>query len=167
MHMPPELIARLTKSAIDIRGVWSALLSPCCDLQDLELVVTSSGNREAEIISSINSASIRKVTLVCWWSIPSLSWRTVNWGAFNEPLCRLVNRLGPTRELAVEILIVDAGGTSRYGDIDPDTIVSPLVAFREKGRIRLAYVGRDGRKYIVYPLDPCCPNPPVSVCRIK
>ena len=162
--MPRELVVRLTKSAPDIRGLWSALLSSCRELRELELVVERLGDRETEIISSITSTSIRKITLVHQWSIPSLSCGSVNWGTFNEPLCRLVDGLGFTHELEVEIRIVHAGGVSTYEDIGPGVIVSSLAAFREKGRIRLVYVGKGERVHVVYPLDPSSPNPPASVC---
>ena len=91
------------------------------------------------------------------------NWRGVDWGAFNEPLCRLVDRLGSPRELEVEILITDVGGRSAYKVIDLGVIENPLAAFREKGRIRVVYTGRDGGAHIVYPLDPCSSTPPASV----
>ena len=107
MHTPLEFIVRLIKLATDHRVESSALLSPCRELRELELVVRRPGNWEAEIISSITSLSIRKVTLAYRLLIPGSSARAVNWGAFDEPFCRLVDRLGSTHELEVEILIVD------------------------------------------------------------
>ena len=121
------------------------------------------GDKETEIISSITSTSIRKVSLVYRRPNWGASWRDVNWGAFNEPLCRLVDRLGSAHELEVEILIADVGGGSTYKDIDLGVIMSPLATFREKGRIRVVYMGRSGRAHVVYPLDPCCSNLPASV----
>ena len=88
------------------------------------------------------------------------SWYDVHWGAFDRPLCRLVDRLGSTHELEVEIRNVDEESVSTYKDIDPGRIVKSFVAFREKGRIKLIHVDRDGREYIVYPLDLCSPTPP-------
>lgn len=129
--------------------------------------MTHPGDKETEIISSITSASIQKVSFVYRWSTWGPSWRDFNWGAFNEPLCLLVDRLGLTRELEVEILIVDVGGGGAYKDTDPGVIVSSLVAFEKKGRIRLVYEGQDGRAHVVYPLDPCSQNPPASVCRTR
>ena len=98
------------------------------------------------------------------WPVWGPSLRDFNWGVFDEPLCRLVDRLGSTHELEVEILIVDRGGERVYEDIDPGVIVGSLAAFGEKGRIRLVYMGPDGRAHVVYPLDPCSPNPSASVC---
>jgi len=151
----------LQTSRVYHQGAWSALLAPCRELREFELVVTHPGNKETEIISSITSTSIRKVSLVYRWQIWGPSWRDFNWGVFNEPLCRLVDRLGPRHELEVEILIVDMGGERVYKDIDPGVIVGSLAAFREKGRIRLVYTGPDGRAHVVYP---CSSNPSASVC---
>jgi len=121
--------------------------------------VAHHGDGDTEIISSITSTSIRKISLV--YRPPALgpSWRDVNWGAFNEPLCRLADRLGSARELEVDILIIDAGGMNM--DIDPGAIVSSLAGFREKGRIRVVHVGRDESARVVYPFGP---GSPTSVC---
>ena len=158
---------RLTQSAIDHRGAWSALLSPCRELRELEVVVTLPGDEEAEIISSITSASIRKIFLVHRWSNWGFSWRRVNWETFDEPLCRLVDKLGSTHQLEVEIRIVDAGVTSVSEDTNLGVIVNSFAAFREKGRIKLVCVGQDGKEHVVYPIDPRCPNPPASLRRTK
>ena len=125
--------------------------------------MTHFGDKETEIISSIASPSIRKVTLVTL-IYRYLSWNDVNWGVCNEPLCRLAGRLGPTAELEVEIRIVNLGGVSMQESIHLGEIVSSLTAFREKGRIRLVYVDQDKRAHVVYSLDSCSPNPPASVC---
>ena len=86
-------------------------------------------------------------------------WHNVPWRAFNEPLCLLVDRLGSTHELEVEIRIVDMGGGGTYEDIDLGEILHSLTAFREMGRIRLVFIGRDKRAHVVYPLDPCSQPP--------
>ena len=144
---------RLTELAADRQGEWSALLSPCRELRELELDMTIHGDKEAEIISSITSSSIRKISLVYRWSVASYSWRTTHWGTLNEPLCQLVDRLGSTHGLEVEIRTVDVGGGGTYEDTDLGVIVSSLAAFREKGRIRLVYVDRDKRAHVFYPPD--------------
>ena len=128
------------------------------------MVVTRPGDKETEIISSITSTSIRKVSLIYRWSSWGPSWRDLYWGVFDDPLCRLASRLGPTHELEVEILIVDMGCERTYKDIDPGVIVGSLAAFGEKGRIRLVYEGWDGRAHVVYPLDSRPPNSSASVC---
>ena len=129
--------------------------------------MTLPGDKEAEIISSITSASIRKISLVHRWSNWGFSWRRVNWGTFDEPLCLLVDRLGSTHQLEVEIRIVDAGVTSVSDDTDLGVIVNSFAAFREKGRIKLVYVGQNEKEHVVYPIDPCSPNPPASLRRTK
>ena len=155
---------RLTKLVTDPRGALATLLSPCRELQEFELVVMPPGNMGTEAISSITSASIRKVTLAYGWVDWGLSWHDINWGAFDEPLCRLVDRLGSTHELEVAILIVDAGGISSYEDIGLEVIASSLAAFREKGRIRLIHCGgQDVRPHVVYPPDAGYLNPSASV----
>ena len=119
------------------------------------------GDKETEIVSSVTSASIRKVSLVDRRSNVGPTWGDVNWGVFDEPLCRLVDRLGSAHELEVEILI---SGGSAYKDIDPEVIVGSLAAFREKGRIRVVWTCPDGRAHVIYPLDPCSSSSPAPVC---
>lgn len=72
----------------------------------------------------------------------------------------MVDRVGSTHDLEVEVLIVDVGGGNRHRDIDPGMIVNPLAEFREKDRIKSVYADEDGVAHVVYPLDPCPPTPP-------
>ena len=122
------------------------------------------GNKGAEVISSITSASIRRVILTYGWVDWGPSWRDVDWGAFDEPLCRLVDRLGSAHELVVLILILDTGEVSSYEDIGLGAIANSFAAFREKDRIALIYYwAQDMKPHLVHPPSPSYPNPPASV----
>ena len=100
------------------------------------------GTEEVDILSSITSASIRKVTLV-----RDSSWYNIDCEIFDEPLCRLVDRSGRTCELEVDFRIVGAGDA----EAEATVIANSLVKFREKGRLRVVWVGLDGNERVVYP----------------
>ena len=129
----------------DRQGTGSTLLSRCRGLQELELSVRSSGTEEMDILSSITSASIRKVSLV-----RDSSWYNIDCGIFDEPLCRLADRLGRMRKLEVDFRILDAG-EMKGDETEPTVIPNSLVRFREKGRIKVVRVDPDGSERVLYP----------------
>lgn len=106
---------------------------------------------EAEILSSITSASMEKVTLVYLCLAWGFSWRDINWETLNGPLCQLADQSGCTRKLEVDFRIMCAGVVEVDGGAGLVTIADSLARFREKGKIRVAWVGPDGRENVVYP----------------
>ena len=111
----------------------------------------SSGTEEVDILSSITSASIRKVSLTYWRTARNSSWSNINCGIFDEPLCRLADRLGRTRELEVDFRIVDAGDLKADDETEVAAIADSLIEFREKGQIRVVRVELDGSESVLYP----------------
>jgi len=99
----------------------------------------------ANLISSIASANLQKITFVQdpWvWGYHSCN---VNWGILDDPLCLLVDRVRCKRELGVDFLLADA-----YEPTGELGVVNSLAKFTEKGRMRVVWVGRDGSKNVVY-----------------
>ena len=105
------------------------------------------GTEEVDILSSITSAGIQKISLTYRRPAWIFSSRDIDWEVFDEPLCRLVDRSGRTCELEVDFRILGAGD----GEAEATAIENSLVKFREKGRIRVVWVGRDGSERVVYP----------------
>jgi hypothetical protein len=99
---------------------------------------------EVNLISSITSASIHKITFVY-----SMSWapRRVEWENFDNTLYQLADRPGYNGKLEVDFRIVDDRGDG-WQDVGLD-IVESLAKFREKGRVRIILVGRDGSESVV------------------
>ena len=112
--------------------------------------VRGPGTEEVDIVSSITSASIRKVSFAYQRTARNSSWYNINCGIFDEPLCRLADRLGRTRELEVDFKILDAGDV-KGDETEPTVIPNSLVRFKEKGRIRVVRVDPDGSERVVYP----------------
>ena len=107
------------------------------------------GTEEVDILSSITSASIQKISLTYWCPdrISSQRNRDIDWEVFDGPLCRLVDLSRRTRELEVDFKV------SGTGDVEAEAtvIANSLVRFREKGQIRVVRVDRDGSERVVYP----------------
>ena len=96
-----------------------------------------------DILSSITSTSIRKVSLV-----RDSSWHNLDCGIFDEPLCRLADRLGRTRGLEVDFRVAGVGDQ----EAEAMAILNSLVKFGEKGQTRVVQVDRDGSERVVYHL---------------
>jgi len=94
---------------------------------------------------------MEKVTLVYLCLAWGFSWRDINWKILNGPLCQLVDQSRCTRKLEVEFRIMCAGAVEAGGGAGLVTIADSLAQFREKGKIKVAWVGRDGRENVVYP----------------
>ena len=107
------------------------------------------GTEEVDILSSITSASIQKISLTYWRPGWTSSQRNsdIDWEVFDGPLCRLVDLSRHTRELEVDFRVAGAGDQ----EAEVTVIANSLVNFREKGRIRVVWVGLDGNERVVYP----------------
>jgi hypothetical protein len=110
--------------------------------------VTYPGIEEANLVSSITSTNIQKVTFVHESVVWGLSGFGVNWGVLDDPLCRLVDRSGCKRGLVVDFRFV--GVDEQAGE---SKLVKSLAKFREKGRMRVVCVGPDGSERVIYSSD--------------
>ena len=114
----------------------------------MELAVRNPpGTEEVDILSSITSASIRKVSLTYWRTARNSLLYNIDFGIFEGSLCRLVDRSGRTCKLEVDFRIVGAGD----GEAEATVIENSLAKFREKGQIRVVRVDPDGSERVVYP----------------
>ena len=112
------------------------------------------GSEEANLVSSVTSSNIRKVTFVGESSAGFLS-RGGDWGVLDETLCRLADRLGSKRVLDVDFRLVDTEVEVMVGGeraLEPERVDS-LARFREKGRVRVIRVCLDGSENVVYTSD--------------
>ena len=106
------------------------------------------------ILSSITSTNIQKVSLICQrhrldWG---LSWFDIAWAFFDPPLCQLIDKSTCTRELEVDVRIMDARDPERVEYARAMMMVDSLVGFREKGgQIRIVCVDPDGSESVIYP----------------
>ena len=128
-----------THAPTDQPGDGPTLLTRFRELQELELAVKPPGIIEAAILSSVRSTGIQKVSLV---HFPR---HVIDWKIFDKPLCRLAEC---TRGLDVDFRIIsmevrEARKVAR--------IVDSLVEFREKGQMRVVWVGPGGNESIAYP----------------
>jgi len=113
--------------------------------------VAHPGNEEVDILTSITSTRIQKITLV-HQSSPR-SWFYADWGSFDDPLRRLVDQSECKRGLEVDFRFVDVGGIKGHGDGGVVEIVDSLAKFREKGRMRVVLVDLSGSERVIYPSD--------------
>ncbi|KAF9647255.1 hypothetical protein BDM02DRAFT_3188164 [Thelephora ganbajun] len=127
----------------------SMLLSCCRGLRELEIAMACPGTKEVDLITSITSTNIRKITFTYLSSVQRLSWYGVHWGVLDNPLSLLVNRLGCKRQLEVEFRILDVKVIEMDG-ARAMVIVNSLAEFREKGKIRVVLVGLDGSEYVIH-----------------
>ena len=79
-----------------------------------------------------------------------------DWKVFDGPLCRVIDQLGCTRRLEVDIRIIAEGvtRTSEDNGVTVKTVVDSLAGFREKGHIRVVWVSQDKSESVVYPPAP-------------
>lgn len=147
----PEPTVRLAKSSIVRQDAGSALLSRCRELQEVELVVTYPGNNEINILSSITSTNIRRISLVCLCSAWDFSWRDINWEIFDESLCRLADQLGRTHELEVDFRVDGRAAMHIHEGTGLVVVVDSFARLREKGKLKVVWVGPGGRECVVYP----------------
>ena len=127
---------RLAKPSIDDQGTGYAPLSRCRELQGFKLVMIYPGEIEVEVLSSITSTNIQKVSLVYLWLFRGSSWQDVNWEIFDKPLCRLADRLGHTHGPEVDFQIMGSGPAVNENP-GLEIIANSLAAFKEKGKIRV------------------------------
>ena len=105
------------------------MLSHLPKLRELQIYVKNTGAREANILCSITSASLQKVTIICEDDSLSRMWGKIDWGIFDDPLCRLADQLKCEDELEVIFWFME-----RYKD-SVERIVGSFPRFREKGRM--------------------------------
>jgi len=84
-------------------------LSGCRELKELEIHASRPGIAESDLISSITSTNIRRITFTQPIS-PHDTWMSdhLNWARLDNSLCRLVDRLGSGHRLEVEFLAFNA-----------------------------------------------------------
>jgi len=109
--------------------------------------VVNPGAEVTDLLSSITSTKIRKVTFV---HVPS-SRRSLGWGNLDDPLCRLIGRPGCKHKVEVDIRFPDAGAVELDEPTAEPKIVRSLAKFREKGRMRVIWMDSGGSEHVVYP----------------
>ena len=112
--------------------------------QELEPIVNCPGTEGVNILSSITSTCIKKVSLVYRCVLWRPSWRDINWDIFDEPLYRLVDQLERTHKLKMDFRFVDKGIIEGAGDNELVMTVNCLARFREKDQITVVWVDQDG-----------------------
>ena len=120
------------------------------------MVIRPPGIKEADILSSVHSTGIQKVTLV-YRFFPSLAQQGIDWEIFDGPLRRLVDQLRCTHRLEVDFRIIAERGVTETDEVERFvdeilTVVDALAGFREKGQIRIFWVVQ-GESVEVYPAD--------------
>lgn len=104
------------------------------------------GTEVVNLLSSITSASIQKVTFV----VSSTLRHIADWRNLNDPLCRLVDQSGYKYEVEVDFQFVDTEAM----EVDKVTgqlkIVRSLAKFRKKGQMRVIQVDSGGSRSIIY-----------------
>jgi len=108
---------------------------------------------EANILASITSTRIQKITFVhrpsLWDSLQQeVDWEI--WEIFDDPLCQLVEQSECGRELEVDFRFVGVRVMRADGETRAARIANSLAKFREKGRIRVVCVGLDGDERVFY-----------------
>jgi len=109
--------------------------------------VTYLGAGVVDLLSSISSTKIQKVTFV---HVPSFR-SSSRWGNLDDPLCRLVGPPGREHEVKVDFRFPDAGVVEMDEPTGEPKIVRSLAKFRERGRMRVVRVDTGGSEHIVYP----------------
>lgn len=128
------------------------MLSHCRDLQELEVTVDCPGEAVTNLISSVTSTSIRKITFV-HRPYPGTLWYSTSWKCLDNPLCRLVDQSGRGHEMEVDFRFTETramGLDKLTGELK---IVELFVKFREKGRMRVVWVDPGGSEHVVYSSD--------------
>ena len=115
---PPE-----SNAPTDRPGTGSTLLSRCRELRQLGLSIAHPGTEEVDILSSITSARIRRVCLIGCGPVLNPTWHDINCNIFDEPLCRLADRLGRTRELKVDFTIMDVEDAEAEATVIANSLV--------------------------------------------
>ena len=77
--------------------------------------MTDSGAEVMDLLLSITSTSIRRVSIVHKPLTPTYR---VNWRGFDGPLCQLVDKSGGKHEVEVDFRFKDARAVERSGLID-------------------------------------------------
>jgi len=109
------------------------------------------GRAEVDILSSITSTGIQKISLALQLPRWTNSWRGVKWEIFDEPLYRIADRSGRTHKLEVDIRLMNTV-TEEIGEgAGLVRIADSLARFKEKGHLRVTWVGPSGRENVVYP----------------
>jgi len=108
------------------------------------------GTEEANVLSSITSTRIQKVTLLheySLWDFPSYD---IEWEVFDESLCRLADQSECGWGLEVDFRFMNAGYVGSGEETEAIEIVNSLTKFKEKGRTRVICVGPDDDERVVY-----------------
>lgn len=105
------------------------------------------GTEVLDLISSITSTNIRKVTFVHALNFPISS----DWGILDTPLCRLVDQRGCKHEVEVYLRFPDMGAVRVDEPTGEPEIVRSLPRLREKSRMRFVWVGPYGGEHVVHP----------------
>ena len=111
------------------------------------------GRAEVDILSSITSTSIQKISLVLQRPHRVISWRGIKWEMFDEPLYRIADRSGRTHKLEVDIRVMKTM-TKANGGAEIARIADSFTRFKEKGHIKVTWLGPNGRERVVYPPPP-------------
>ena len=111
------------------------------------------GTEVANMISSITSTNIRKVTFVQrpLKIIGNLPTYGVDWKNLDDPLCWLVDRSGHKHvKVEVDFRFTEVGSMEVDKLTGEFKVVRSLAKFREKGRIRVVWVDPGGSESVVY-----------------
>jgi hypothetical protein len=113
----------------------SATLSRCRELRELEVSMSVGGTDDANLISSITSMNIQKITFVY-----SISWAPcrVKWGNLDNALCQLADRPGYKGKLEANFWIVGAGVRVE------SEVAKSFAKFGERGRFVVTRADRRG-----------------------
>jgi len=146
VYNPPEFCPmdpRMTRhnSFTDVDGPLT--LSHCRELRELEIRVWHLGTVELNLISSITSMNIQKISLTSSLGFEGFSADHTYWTQLDNSLCQLANK--SRRKLEMVFGEVEAGAR----DTKPD-FQKYIPRFIEKGRVRV--VDKAG-KTIVYCSD--------------
>lgn len=128
------------------------MLSHCRELRELEITAVYLGTGEANILSSITSTKIQKITFTHQYPTWGLPEREADLRILDDPLCQLVDRSEGKWVLEVNFRVM---GVAAMGGEEARTvgIADSLAKFREKGRVRAVCVGLDGGERVIYPSD--------------
>lgn len=117
-------------------------LSNCRELCELEICLQSPENVEPDLVSSITSTNIQKITFTQSLAFCEGCVENTYWPRLENSLCRLVDRLRCGHWLEVEFHVYTPQNELDFGRY--------LSRFREKGRVRVL---DEMTKMIVYCSD--------------
>ena len=133
-------VIRLTKYHDSLVGIADPLtLTNCRELRELKICASPPDTMEHELISSITSTNIEKITLTLSHGFYRFLPDHRYWRLLDNSLCQLVDRLGCGGQLIVEIQTYDFGGGMEYGEYLPK--------FHEKGQVRVVDEASDSIIY--------------------